>query len=110
MLAIVGLALEFVIRPDIGANGAETLDDVGNIDAKADDVEDEGGAIEQEVGLAGAEELDEEADEANGDDDVEYAADEGRRLVEKLEMGLEVVQEVIGDGSLRPEEREIVWE
>lgn len=82
------LAVEAIVGPDLGADASQSLDNVGNIDTEADEVENERGAVKEKVGLAGSEELDEEAEEADRDDDVEDAADERRRLVNKLQMRL----------------------
>lgn len=110
VLALVRLAIEAIVGPDLAADASQSLDNVGNVDTEADEVENERGAVKEEVGLARSEELDEEAEEADRDDDVEDAADEGRRLVDKLQMRLEMIKEVVGDGGLGPEEREVVGE
>lgn len=96
--------------PEAGADGAQALDNVGDVDCHTDDVKDQRGAVEEEVCLAGAEELDEEAEEAHAHDDVEEAADERGRLVNELEVRLELIVVVEGDGLFGPEEGEIVRE
>lgn len=88
ILALVRLAVEAIVGPDLGTDASQSLDNVGNVDTEADEVENERGAVKEEVGLAGSEELDEEAEEADRDDDVEDAADKRRRLVDKLQMRL----------------------
>ncbi|KAI6761082.1 hypothetical protein HG531_001635 [Fusarium graminearum] len=109
-LTLVGLAVEAIVGPDLGADASKSLDNVGNVDTEADKVEDERCAVKEEVGLARAEELDEETDETDGDDNVENAADECGRLMHKLQMCLEMVEEVVGHGGLGPEERKVVRE
>lgn len=109
-LTLMGLAVEAIVGPDLGADASESLDNVGNVDTEADKVEDERCAVKEEVGLTRAEELDEEADKTDGDDDVENAADECGGLVHELQMRLEMVEEVVGHGGLGPEEREVIRE
>jgi hypothetical protein len=101
-LTLVSLAIEAVVGPDLGTNTSESLDNVGDVDTEANQVENEGRAVKQEVGLAGAKELNEETDEADRDDNVENTANERWRLVYKLQMCFEVVKEVIGHRSLSP--------
>jgi hypothetical protein len=107
-LTLVGLAIEAIISPNLGANASESLDNVGNVDTETNKVEDERCAVKEEVGLARAEELNEEADKTDGDDNMENAADECGGLVHKLQMRLEMVEEVVGHRGLGPEEREVV--
>ena len=109
-LTLVGLAVEAIVGPNIGADASESLDNVGNVDTETDEVEDQRSAVKEEVGLARAEELDEEADEADGDDNVENAADKCGGLVHELQMRLEMVEKVVGNGGLGPEKREVVGE
>lgn len=99
-----------VLLPQTGANGAQASDNVGDIDGNTNDVEDERGAVKEEVGLAGAEELDEETEEANADHNVEQAANQRRCGVHKLEMCLELVVELGSHGILAPEQRVVVGE
>lgn len=106
----MGFTLPLISAPDIGADGSEALDNVGDVDTDADEVQDQRGAIEEEVGLGGAEELDEEATEADSDDDVEETVDQRRGLVHELEMGFEVIEEVFRNGVAGPEEGEVVGE
>lgn len=94
--------------PEARADGAQTLDNVGDVDGDADEVQDQRGAVEEEVGLAGAEELDEEAEEPHAHDDVEEAPDERGRLVDELEMRLKHVVVIGGDRLLGPQEGEVV--
>lgn len=101
-LALMSLAIEAVVGPDLGTNTSESLDNVGDVDTETNQVENEGRAVKQEVGLAGAEELNEETDEADRDDNVEDTANERRRLVYKLQMCFEMIKEVIGHRSLGP--------
>ena len=109
--SVVRDAPELGVRvPGAGRDGAHALDDVGDVDAHADDVQDQGGAVEEHVGLAGAEELDEEAEEADRDDDVEEAPDQGGRLVDEAEVRLELVVVRGRDGVRGPEEGEVVGE
>lgn len=109
-LTLVGLAVEAIVGPNIGADASESLDNIGNVDTETDEVEDQRSAVKEEVGLARAEELDEEADEADGDDNVENAADKCGGLVHELQMRLEMVEKVVGNGGLGPEKREVVGE
>lgn len=96
--------------PHAGADHAQAVNGVGDVHAGADGVQQQRGAVEEEVGLAGAEELEEEAEEAKGDHDAEHASDEGRRLVHKVEVGLQLV-EIAGVGHLLgPEQRIVVRE
>ena len=106
----MGLPIELVIVPDIGADAAQALDNIGDVDTDSDKVENQGGAVEEEVRLAGAEELDEETQEADGDDNVEHATDKGRGLVNELQVGFEVAKEVVGDRRLSPQEGKVVGE
>ncbi len=96
--------------PDAGADEAQALDDVGDVDADADDVEHERRAVEQHVALGGLEQLDEEAAEAGADHDAQHARDEGRRLVHELEVRLQLVEVRGRDGVRGPEEREVIGE
>lgn len=107
-VTLVGLAVKTIVGPDFGADASESLDNVGNVDAKPDKVEDERCAVKEEVGLARTEELDEEANETDGDDNVENAADERGGLVHELQMRLEMVVKVVGHRGLCPEEREVI--
>ena len=106
----MGLALPLIIGPDIGADSSETLDDVGNVDTDTDEVEDQRSTIEEEVGLAGTEELDEEAEETNGDDNVEHAADQRRGLMYDLEMDFKLVEEGLRNWVAGPEQGKVVGE
>lgn len=106
----MGFTLPLIRAPDIGADGSEALDDVGDVDTDADEIQDQRGAIEEEVGLGRTEELDEEATEADSDDDVEETVDQRRGLVHELEMGFEVIEEVFRNGVAGPEEGEVVGE
>ena len=96
-----GLGEAFLV-PDAGADGAQAFNNIGNVDADADEVENQGGAVEEHVRLGGLEELDEEAEEAGADGDVQDARDQGRRLVHELEVHLELVEEGRGDGLRGP--------
>lgn len=109
-LTLMGLAIEAVVGPDLGTNASKSLDNVGDVDTETNEVEDERCAVKEEVGLAGTEELDEEANKADGDDHVKKTANERRRLVHKLQMRFEVVKEVVRHGSLGPKKGEIVRE
>lgn len=98
------------VGPVAGGDEAQALDDVGEVDDDADDVEDERGAVKEQVRLAGLEELGEEAEEADRDGDVQDARDDGRRGVQELEVRLQL-QEVGGlDGRGRPEQGVVVGE
>lgn len=87
---------------------AQALDDVGDIDADANDVEHERCTVEEDVCFRGLEELDKEAQEADGGDDVQQAGDERRRLVKKAQVGFQLVVVGIGYRIGSPEEREVV--
>lgn len=103
-------ALELVRVPVVGADHAQALDDVGDVDADADEVHEQGGAVEEHVGLGGAEELREEAEEPQPHHDVEHAADQRRRPVQELEVRLQLVQVRGLDGVARPQQRVVVRE
>ena len=94
--------------PDAGADGAEALDGVGGVDGDANQVENSRSAVEEVVGLAGAVHLDGEADEDDGEDHVEHAADKRWRLVHKGQVLLQLSKELLGDRLLAPEEREVI--
>ncbi|KAB8336966.1 hypothetical protein FH972_021270 [Carpinus fangiana] len=70
-------------------DSAHAAGDVGDVDGDAAHVEDEGGAVEEHVGLGGAVELREQADEAEGDDEVHDARDQRRRGGEEAQVQLE---------------------
>ncbi len=85
------------VIPDAGAHSAHALDNIGDVDACADDVENQGCAVKEDVRLGRAEELGEKAEEAEEDDDVEQARDERGGLVDEAEVGLELVEVFGGD-------------
>lgn len=60
------------------AHDPKTLDDVGEIDDHAAHVEDQARAIEKEIAFRRLVELEQEAEEAGRDDDVQDAGDQGR--------------------------------
>ena len=66
---------------DTGGDDAQALDDVCDVDNDADGVQDETGAVEEEVRLGRLVQLDEEAQVADGDGDVQDARDQRRRRV-----------------------------
>lgn len=96
--------------PDAGAHEAQALDDVGDVDADADDVEHERRAVEQHVALGRLKQLGEEAQKAGDDHDAQHARDQGRRLVYELQVRLELVEIGRRDGIGGPEEREVIRE
>lgn len=92
------------------ADEAEPFDDVGDVDGDAAHVQDEGRAVEEHVGLRGAVQLRDQAGQAEEDDDVEDARDQGRGGVEEAQVGFEQVV-VRGRGGLGgPEEGVVVGE
>ena len=102
--------IEIRLMPDPRADGAHALDDIRDIHTHSDDIEHQRGAIKQDVGLGRAEELDEEAEESDKGHYVEETGDEGGRLVDEAEVGLELVEVGVWDGVGGPEEREVVRE
>lgn len=102
--------LESSIGPDIAGNGPQALDNIGDIDADPDDEQHERGAVKEHVALGRLEQLDEEAQEADGHDDVQQAGDQRRRLVQELEVDLELVKEGGRDRVGGPEEGVVVGE
>lgn len=82
------LSLAVVARRD----DAQTLDDVGDVDNDAAHVKDQAGAVEEHVRFGGLVQLRDEAKQAGANDDVENAADEGRRGVQKFQVTLEQVK------------------
>ncbi len=69
------------------ANNAQPLDDIGHVNDHTTHVKDERGAVEKHVWFGGAVKFDEEAEEADGDDDVQDARDDGGGGVQELKMG-----------------------
>jgi hypothetical protein len=100
--------LPLLLLPDAVGDGAQAAERVGSVDGEGDEVEDEGGAVEEEVGLAGAPHLDKDADEDGEEHDVQDTADERGRFVDELEVRLVLVQVGRSGGVLGPEEREVV--
>lgn len=94
--------------PDTITDGAETLDGVGDVDSDGDEVQDDGGSVEEEVGLARAVHLDEETEEGDTNGDVQNAVDDGRRVEHELEMYLQLVKVLGCDVHLAPEEGEVI--
>lgn len=77
---------------DAHGDDAQALDDVDDVDGDADHVEHQRGAVEEHVGLGGLVQLEDEADEAGADGDVQDAAYERRGGVQELEVGLQDVE------------------
>lgn len=96
--------------PQVGADGAEALDNVGRVDSKGNDVEEKRSAVKQKVGLAWAEELDQHAGKSDKDHDVEHAADEGRRRVQEAQVCLEGLEKGFVRGHFAPKQRKVVGE
>lgn len=112
LAGVYALALDShsLIIPETAADGTQTLDNVGNVHGDPDEIENQRRAVEEEVGLARAEELDEEAKEADRDNDVEQAPDQRRRLVYKAQVRLQLVIVARLDELLGPQEGEVVRE
>lgn len=102
--------LPLVLLPHAICDGAQASNRVGGVDGEGDKVEDEAGAVEEEVGLAGAPHLDEDADKDDEEHDVQHAADERWRIMHELEVRLVLVEVGRRSGRLVPEQREVVGE
>lgn len=104
-------ARELQVPVDARGHDAEPLDDVGQVHGYACHVEHERCAVEEHVGLGGFEELDQEAEEAGADDEVQDARDDGWRGVEELDVGLEQVKvRLAARRGRRPEDVVVVRE
>ena len=105
-------ALDDIVRHRIGAGAdhAQTLDDVGDVDGDGAHVEKQAGAVEQRVGLGRPVQLDEEAQQAHGDDDVEDARHDRRGPVQLPQVRLHVVVPLRAGRSRCPEDRVVVGE
>ena len=78
------VAVEQAVRDDPHA-----LNDVGDVDNDGDRVQSQTGAVEQHVRVGGAVQLDEEAEEARSDYDVEHAGDQGWGVIQEGEVRFE---------------------
>lgn len=70
--------LELLAVEEARAKCSQALDNVGYIDGAPNGVEDQRGPVEQEVGLAGPKQFDEQSQEAHAHDDIKYSADQWR--------------------------------
>ncbi len=93
-----------------GLHDAQALDDVGDVDDDAADVQDQAGAVEQHVGLRGPVELKDKAEQADGDDDVQDARDQGRRGVQEAEVRFQLAEVGFWRGEGGPEDGVVVGE
>lgn len=105
-------SLRYALWRQIGtqSDDPEALDDVCKVDNHAHGVERQGSAIKQEVGLGWLEQLGEEAEEADGNGDVQDSRDDGRRGVHEPEVSLQEIVVLGGCHVRRPEERIIEGE
>ena len=104
----IGIAL--LLPVNAKRHNSQPLDDVGDVHDDAHDVQNQRRAVEEEVRLGRLEELDEEAEEADGDGDVQDARDERRRGVDELQVRFQLVIVRGGGFVRRPQEGVVVGE
>jgi hypothetical protein len=92
------------------AHEPETLDDVGDVDGDTAHIQDQTSTIEEHVGLGRLVQLREHSGNANENDNVQDAGDQGRRGMEEAQVGFEIVIVRRRSGFARPEQRIVVRE
>jgi hypothetical protein len=93
------------------SNNPESFDDVRQIHGNAGHVQNERRAVEEHVGFAGFEELDQEAEQAGADYNVQDARDDSGGCVEEFDVGFEEVEVFFAARfGLRPEDVVVIGE